>query len=143
MPAGGECFQPGCSGVVCGGNQAAFGPRTPALLSTRTAHLASLLPLPLPPLQRLFVFLPGDYEAGQAYYFSAWAITSLGLKGPESQPPYSFATPARCSHNGWLLPSQRAMLCCRRWACCLPRMHGLPLAECCSVQRVSLRMSWV
>ncbi|PRW39148.1 titin [Chlorella sorokiniana] len=44
--------------------------------------------------KRLFVFLSGDYEAGQAYYFSAWAITSLGLKGPESQPPYSFNTPA-------------------------------------------------
>lgn len=57
-------------------------------------------PPPSPPptcrsLQRLFVFLPGDYEAGQAYYFTAWAITSLGLKGPESQPPYGFTTPSR------------------------------------------------
>lgn len=55
-------------------------------------------PLP-PPQQRLFVFLPGDYEARQAYFFSAWAITSQGLKGPESQPPYSFTTPARCEDH--------------------------------------------
>lgn len=48
-----------------------------------------------PLLQRLFVFQPGDYEAGQAYYFTAWAITVLGFKGPESQPPYTFTCPAR------------------------------------------------